>query len=137
MYNDNQNNPQEFRPTGRGRRGGMHGGRFAADDMRQDGQGMAQCRRHGGNGGRGRDGQGYGQGMGMRQNGQDVGMPQDAQNMDMPQCRRHGGNGGRGRNGQGYGQAMGQCRRRSGMSQSRSTLPGSAPANPAGDGTDD
>lgn len=94
MYNDNQNNPQDFRPTGRGRRGGMHGGRFAADDMRQDGQGMAQC-------------------------------------------RRHGGNGGRGRNGQGYGQAMGQCQRRSGMSQSRSTLPGSAPANPAGDGTDD
>ena len=48
MYNDNQNNPQDFRQTGRGSRcahgmrGGMRGGMNATDDMPQDGQGMGQ-----------------------------------------------------------------------------------------------
>ena len=107
MYNENQNNPQEFRQTGRGSHGahGMRGGMNATDGMPQDGQnlqdlGMAQCRRHGGNGGRGRNGQGMG--MGMRQNGQG-------------QCQRRSGN------------AMTQ----------RSTPPDSAPAIPTGDGTAD
>ena len=113
MYNDNQNNPQDFRQTGRGSRcahgmrGGMRGGMNATDDMPQDGQGMGQNgqgmdmgRRHGGNGGRGRNGQGMG--MGMRQNGQ------------------------------------GQCQRRSGNAMTqRSTPPDSAPAIPTGDGTAD
>ena len=74
MYNDNQNNPQDFRQTGRGSRcahgmrGGMRGGMNATDDMPQDGQGMGQNgqgmgmgRRHGSNGGRGRNGMGMGQ----------------------------------------------------------------------------
>ena len=114
MYNDNQNNPQDFRQTGRGSRcahgmrGGMRGGMNATDDMPQDGQGMGQ----------------NGQGMGMG--------------------RRHGGNGGRGRNGMGQnGQGMGQnCQgmgqRRSGKAMTqRSTPPDAAPASPTGDGTDD
>ena len=80
MYNDNQNNPQEFHQTGRGSRcahgmrGGMRGGMNATDDMPQDGQGMGQNgqgmgmgRRHGG---RGCNGMGQNcQGMGQRRSG--------------------------------------------------------------------
>ena len=80
MYNDNQNNPQDFRQTGRGSRcahgmrGGMRGGMNATDDMPQDGQGMGQNgqgmgmgRRHGG---RGCNGMGQNcQGMGQRRSG--------------------------------------------------------------------